>query len=35
MKRLTIRNGDGSVSQPTDTTFEKAMYRLLNMRTPD
>lgn len=28
MKRLTIRNGDGSVSQPTDTTFEKAMYRL-------
>ena len=28
MKRLTIRNSDGSVSQPTDTTFEKAMYRL-------
>lgn len=28
MKRLTIRNSDGSVSQPTDTSFEKAMYRL-------
>ena len=27
MKRLTIRNSDSSVSQPTDTTFEKAMYR--------
>ena len=28
MKRLTIRNSDGSVSQPTDLTFEKAIYRL-------
>lgn len=28
MQRLTIRNSDGSVSQPTDTTFEKAMYQL-------
>lgn len=28
MKRLTIRNSDGSVSQPTDLTFEKALYRL-------
>lgn len=27
-ERLTIRNSDGSVSQPTDTSFEKAMYRL-------
>ena len=28
MKRLTIRNSDGSVSQPTDTTFEKVFNRL-------
>lgn len=28
MKRLTIRNSDGSVSQPTTTTFEVVMYRL-------
>lgn len=28
MKRLTIRNGDGTVSQPTATTVEAAFYRL-------
>lgn len=28
MKRLTIRNSDGSVSQPTDTTVEAVFYRL-------
>ncbi len=28
MKRLTIRNTDGTVSQPTDLAFEKALYRL-------
>lgn len=28
MKRLTIRNGDGSVSQPTSTTVEAAFNRL-------
>lgn len=28
MERLTIRNSDGSVSQPTTTTFEAAMYRI-------
>lgn len=28
MERLTIRNSDGSVSQPTTTTFEAVMYRL-------
>lgn len=27
-QRLTIRNSDGTVSQPTKTTFEKALYRL-------
>ena len=27
-KRLTIRNSDGSVSQPTNTTIEKVFYRL-------
>lgn len=28
MGRLTIRNGDGSVSQPTSTTIEDVFYRL-------
>ncbi|MBQ4120454.1 MAG: hypothetical protein IJD35_00415 [Clostridia bacterium] len=28
MKRLTIRNSDGTVSQPTATTVEEAFYRL-------
>ena len=28
MERLTIRNNDGSYSQPTHTTFEKMFYRL-------
>lgn len=28
MKRLTIRNSDGSVSQPTGTTVEEVFYRL-------
>ena len=28
MKRLTIRNSDGSVSQPTNSTFEKVFIRL-------
>lgn len=28
MERLTIRNGDGSVSQPTSTTIEDVFYRL-------
>lgn len=27
-KRLTIRNSDGSVSQPTSTTIEKVFYQL-------
>lgn len=28
MKRLTIRNSDGSISQPTHSTFEKVFNRL-------
>lgn len=28
MERLTIRNGDGTVSQPTGTTVEAAFYQL-------
>lgn len=28
MNRLTIRNNDGSYSQPTHTTFEKIFYKL-------
>lgn len=28
MKRLTIRNSDGTVSQPTKTTVEETFYRL-------
>ena len=28
MKRLTIRNSDGFVSQPTNSTFEKVFNRL-------
>lgn len=28
MERLTIRNSDGTVSQPTGTTVEAAFYRL-------
>ena len=28
MERLTIRNGDGTVSQPTATTVEEVFYRL-------
>lgn len=28
MKRLTMRNSDGTVSQPTSTTVEDAFYRL-------
>ena len=28
MERLTIRNSDGSYSQPTHTTFEKMFYKL-------
>lgn len=28
MERLTIRNSDGSVSQPTNTTVEAVFYRL-------
>lgn len=28
MKRLTIRNSDSSVSQPTGTTVEEVFYRL-------
>lgn len=28
MKRLTMRNADGSVSQPTATTVEEVFYRL-------
>ena len=28
MERFTIRNSDGSVSQPTSTTIEAVFYRL-------
>lgn len=28
MNRLTMRNSDGTVSQPTSTTIESAFYRL-------
>ena len=28
MKRLTIRNSDGSVSQPTDLRWDKALEKL-------
>ena len=28
MERLTIRNSDGTYSQPTHTTFEKIFYKL-------
>ena len=28
MERLTIKNSDGSYSQPTHTTFEKMFYKL-------
>lgn len=28
MQRLTIKNSDGTYSQPTHTTFEKMFYRL-------
>lgn len=28
MERLTIRNSDGTVSQPTGTTVEAVFYRL-------
>ena len=28
MERLTIRNSDGTVSQPTSTTVEAVFYRL-------
>lgn len=28
MERLTIRNADGTYSQPTHTTFEKMFYKL-------
>ena len=30
-KRLTIKNSDGTYSQPTDLTFEKAFYRLAEL----
>ena len=30
-ERLTIRNSDGSVSQPTNTTIEKVFYRLAEL----
>lgn len=30
-KRLTIRNSDGSVSQPTHSTFEKVFNRLAEL----
>ncbi len=39
MERLTIRNSDGSVSQPTHSTFEKVFNRLAEyedtMMTPE
>lgn len=39
MTRLTIRNSDGSVSQPTHSTFEKVFNRLAEYedlgKTPD
>ncbi len=39
MERITIRNSDGSVSQPTHTTFEKIFNRLAEYEdtemTPD
>ena len=34
MERLTIRNSDGTVSQPTSTTIEAAFYRLADYETP-
>lgn len=39
MKRLTIRNSDGTVSKPTATTVEEVFYRLADYEdtglTPD
>ena len=39
MERLTIRNSDGTVSQPTSTTVEAVFYRLADYedtnREPD
>lgn len=29
MERLTIKNNDGSYSQPTNTTFEKLFYKVV------
>ena len=34
MERLTIRNSDGTVSQPTGTTVEAVFYRLGACRDP-
>lgn len=34
MERLTIRNSDGTVSQPTSTTVEAAFYGWPTMKTP-
>ena len=31
MKRLTIKNSDGTYSQPTDLTFEKVFYKLAEL----
>ena len=35
MERLTIRNSDGTVSQPTSTTVEAAFYRLADYEDTD
>ena len=35
MERLTIRNSDGTVSQPTSTTIEAAFYRLADYEDTD
>lgn len=34
-ERLTIRNSDGTVSQPTSTTIESAFYRLADYEDTD
>lgn len=35
MERLTIRNSDGTVSQPTSTTVEAVFYRLADYEDTD
>ena len=35
MERLTIRNSDGTVSQPTGTTVEAVFYRLADYEDTD